>query len=435
MKRTLILLATLALLCPSLLSAADAPPRLKVLVLTGGHAYDTKTFPKLFDFADLEVTYVNLKADAVVFDDVSNFAHDVIVLYNMTQKITPKQQANFLALLDKGVGVIPFHHNFAAFAGWPEYQKIAGVKYVTTKGGSGYKHDVQMKVHVEDAKHPILAGVQDFTLHDETYIRQVFEADNHVLMTCDDPTSDKPVVWTRQYRKSRVCSIQLGHGPQAYTDASFRRLMHQAIYWTADKALPGAKVQGGPPVGFYGAAASAAALAAGEASFRDLLQAVAKYRFGQSRQPLKDAETAIHASAGKGERAEMRKALAELAGSASATVESRQWAMQQLGVVGTADEVGVLAAGLGQADLHFHARQALEACPAPQAAGALRGAMDRLKGRELAEVISSLAARGDGESLDKILSLIASDDAAVAQAATAAAGKLCQARPEALLRR
>ncbi len=433
MKRTLILLATLALSCPSLLSAADAPPRLKVLVLTGGHAYDTKTFPKLFDFADLEVTYVNLKADAVVFDDVSKFAHDVIVLYNMTQKITPKQQENFLALLDKGVGVIPFHHNFAAFQGWPEYQKIAGVKYVTTKGGSGYKHDVQMKVHVEDAKHPILAGVQDFTLHDETYIRQVFEADNHVLMTCDDPTSDKPVVWTRQYRKSRVCSIQLGHGPQAYTDASFRRLMHQAIYWTADKALPGAKAQGGPPVGFYGAAASAAALAAGEASFRDLLQAVAKYRFGQSRQPLKDAETAIHASAGKGERAEMRKALAELAGSASATIESRQWAMRQLGVVGTADEVGVLAAGLGQADLHFHARQALEACPAPQAAGALRAAMDRLKGRELAEVISSLAARGDGESLDKILSLIASDDAAVAQAATAAAGKLCQARPEALL--
>jgi len=432
MKRTLILLATLALLCPSL-SAADAPPRLKVLVLTGGHAYDTKTFPKLFDFADLEVTYVNLKADATVFDDVSNFAHDVIVLYNMTQKITPKQQANFLALLDKGVGVIPFHHNFAAFQGWPEYQKIAGVKYVTTKGGSGYKHDVQMKVHVEDAKHPILAGIQDFTLHDETYIRQVFEADNHVLMTCDDPTSDKPVVWTRQYRKSRVCSIQLGHGPQAYTDASFRRLMHQAIYWTADKALPGAKVQGGPPVGFYGAAASAAALAAGEAGFRDLLKAVAQYRFGQSRQPLKDAETAIQASAGKGERAEVRKALAELAGSASATVESRQWAMQQLGVVGTADEVGVLAAGLGQAEFHFYARQALEACPAPQAGAALRAAMDRLKGRELAEVISSLAARGDGESLDKILSLIASADAAVAQAATAAAGKLCQARPEALL--
>jgi len=436
MKRTMILLAVLALLCPSL-SAADAPAKLKVLVLTGGHGYDTKVFPKLFEFPDMEVTYVNLKADAIVFDDVSNFPYDAIVLYNMTQKITPKQQANFLALLDKGVGVIPFHHNFAAFAGWPEYQKIAGVKYVTTKGGSGFKHGVDMKLHVEDPKHPILAGIRDFTLHDETYIRQIFEPDNHVLMTCDDPTSDKPVVWTRQYRKSRICSIQLGHGPQAYTDASFRRLMHQAIYWTVNRPPPGettsnTKAHGKPSVGFFQGSLGAAALAA-EVSSRDLLKGVAQYRFGQSRDCLKVAETAIQQSAGKGERAEMRKALAELAGSASATVEARQWAMRQLGVVGTADEVGVLAAALGQADFHFYARQALEACPAPQAAAALRAVMDRLKGNQLADVIDSLAARGDGESLDRILSLVDSGEAAVARAATAAAGKLCQSCPEVLL--
>jgi type 1 glutamine amidotransferase len=218
--------------------------KIKVVVVTAGHGFKKEPFFAMFDsFSNIEYTSVHLQDDSEIFEDISNWDYDVIVLYNMTQEISPKRRENFVKLLHKGVGLVALHHSIGAFQQWPEYRKIIGGKYylkdMVEDGiehkASKYKDDVNVNIHVKDKKHPVTRGMTDFTILDETYKDQVFERDNHVLLTTDHPTSDKTLCWVRRHGKAKVCFIQMGHGPSAYGNATYRQLVAQAIRWCAGR--------------------------------------------------------------------------------------------------------------------------------------------------------------------------------------------------------
>ena len=94
------------------------------------HPFNEPEFFKLFQGYD-DITYKSLPqaTGGEVFDDITDWPYDVIVLYNFNQKITPKQQENFVKLLEKGVGLVILHHANAAYNNWPLFWKIAGVEY------------------------------------------------------------------------------------------------------------------------------------------------------------------------------------------------------------------------------------------------------------------------------------------------------------------
>jgi len=218
--------------------------KIKVVVVTAGHGFKKEPFFAMFDsFGDIEYTSVHLQDDSEIFEDVSNWDYDVIVLYNMTQKISPKRQKNFVKLLRQGVGLVAMHHSIAAFQQWGQYRKIIGGKYylkdMVENGiehkASGYKEGLDINIYVKDKKHPVTQTITDFTIHDETYKNQVFERDNHVLLTTDHPTGDKPLCWVRHYGRARVFYIQMGHGPGAYKNENYRRLVARAIRWCAGR--------------------------------------------------------------------------------------------------------------------------------------------------------------------------------------------------------
>jgi len=214
------------------------------VVITGGHGFKKEPFFTLFEGCkDIEYVNAHQENDSEIFEDISNWDYDVIVLYNMTQEISPKRRENFVKLLHKGVGLVALHHSIGAFQQWPEYRKIIGGKYylkdMVEDGiehkASKYKDDVNVNIHVKDKKHPVTRGMTDFTILDETYKDQVFERDNHVLLTTDHPTSDKTLCWVRRHGKAKVCFIQMGHGPSAYGNATYRQLVAQAIRWCAGR--------------------------------------------------------------------------------------------------------------------------------------------------------------------------------------------------------
>jgi len=217
--------------------------KIKVVVVTGGHAFERKPFFTLFEgYDDIEYVEAQQKDDSEIFEDVSEWDYDVMVLFNMTQKISPKRQENFTKLVNGGVGVVALHHSMGAFQDWGEYRKIIGGKYYTRateedgvkREGSTYEHDVDFEVRVEDSRHPITRGVSDFAVHDETYKKCGFEKDNRLLLSTEHPTSDEQLGWVRRYGKGKVCFIMVGHGPSVYSNESYRRLVAQAIRWCAN---------------------------------------------------------------------------------------------------------------------------------------------------------------------------------------------------------
>jgi type 1 glutamine amidotransferase len=223
-------------------SADKQPEKLKVVVVTGGHDFEHEPFFEMFDSFD-NVKYVEAeqKDDSEIFEDIAGSDYDVIVLYNMTQKISPKRQANFIKLLNRGVGLVAVHHSIANFQDWPEYRNIIGAKYylkVTTENGvtyprGQYKHDVDINVHIKDPEHPVTHGLSAFSINDETYTKYIFDKGSRVLLTTDHPMSNKELCWVRKYANARVCFIQLGHGPHAYANPNYRRLVRQAINFCA----------------------------------------------------------------------------------------------------------------------------------------------------------------------------------------------------------
>jgi len=185
------------------------------------------------------------KDHSELFEDIAGWNYDVIVLYNMTANISPARQDNFKRLLrDKGVGLVALHHAQGAFPDWDEYRKIIGAKYplkdqtidgVAFKMAT-YKHDVDLTVQVADRTHPLTRGLEDFDIHDESYKGVWFAKDNHVLLTTEEPTSDKTIGWVRpNYGKARVCFFQGGHDSKAYANPTFREIVVRAIRWSAGR--------------------------------------------------------------------------------------------------------------------------------------------------------------------------------------------------------
>ena len=227
------------------------PDKIDVAVVTGGHGFHPEEFFALFQGQDdLECIEVPLTDESEVFEDISEWNYDVVMLYNMTQNISPKRQDNFVRLLkEKGVGVIVVHHAQAAFQSWLEYHQIIGTAYIyfdVEIDGKLWPHctckgDQDIAVFISDDKHPITRGMKDFTIHDETYIGRRWLEGNHILLTTDHPDNDEPVAWTREYGRSRVFNIQFGHDQQAYVCPEYRELLIRGIRWTAEAASAKAK--------------------------------------------------------------------------------------------------------------------------------------------------------------------------------------------------
>jgi len=211
--------------------------------VTGGHCFERKPFFTLFEgYDDIEYVEVQLKDDSEIFEDISGWDYDVIVFFNMTQKISPERQENFKKLVKDGVGVLALHHCMGSYQEWPEYIKIIGGRYIlkaSEQGGvkyeaSTYKHGADFTVHIKDTKHPITRGLSDFQVHDETYKKCRFEKDNHLLLTTNHPDSDRELGWVRSYGKGKVCFIMIGHGPTVYAHPTYRQLVARAIRWSAN---------------------------------------------------------------------------------------------------------------------------------------------------------------------------------------------------------
>ncbi len=99
-------------------------------------------------------------------------------------------------------------------------------------------------------------------------------------------------------------------------------------------------------------------------------------------------------------------------------------ACRRLAVVGTAEAVPALAALLANDEVNTSARTALINIPGPEAAAALRDALDELTGRPLVGVIEALGVLGDAHAVEALVELLGSDDADVAPAAARALGQI-----------
>ncbi|HSH94079.1 MAG TPA: ThuA domain-containing protein [Roseimicrobium sp.] len=220
--------------------AAETPAKPKVLVVTGGHAFEKEPFYRIFsDNSAIAFTAAEHgKTNATVWDRDDLASFDVFVLYDMPMNITDTQKAGFMSLFEKGKGVVVLHHALVSFQSWPDYERIIGGRYPKPPNGQsqvtdkvGYEHDVDFQVVITDREHPITKGMKDFPMHDEIYWGFRVGLDVHPLLTTTHPKSGKPLMWTRSEGRSRLVFLQLGHDHMAYDKPEYRQLVARSIRW------------------------------------------------------------------------------------------------------------------------------------------------------------------------------------------------------------
>jgi type 1 glutamine amidotransferase len=211
----------------------DPGPR--VLVVTGGHDYET-SFYTLFE----NFRWKHAVSAREAFKADIRGKYDVLVLYNLAREASDAEKKNLQDFAESGKGVVVLHHALCSHNDWPWYAEMAGGKYGKT---STFKHDQDLVVKPVNRMHPLLTGVGltglamwEMHITDETYKGMWISPQATVLLRTDDQTSDGPVAWISPYSKSRVVTIQLGHDHTAHNHPAFRDLVKNAILW-ADKKL------------------------------------------------------------------------------------------------------------------------------------------------------------------------------------------------------
>ena len=244
LRTTLPFLAlAVVILCTSCASNShtSAPPaKLRALVVTGGHDFDKQQFYDMFaSFGDVTCTHVaHPDADALLTPEGAK-DFDVIVLYDMWQKIEEAARVDYVRLATSGKGFVVLHHAIANYNEWEGYAELLGARYYlrpktvngVAKARSQYKHDVQVPVQIADPRHPVTRGVPDFVIRDETYKAFDVAPGLKPLLMTHEPLSGPVIGWAKQNGKSRWVYIQLGHDHFAFENPNYRQLVHQAIRW------------------------------------------------------------------------------------------------------------------------------------------------------------------------------------------------------------
>jgi alpha-L-fucosidase 2 len=220
-------------------------PKPHLLIVTGGHGFEKVPFYNMMDSLG-NFSYDKIeqpKANELIASPKIG-KYDAIVFYDMNDSITAPQKQAYLQALQKGKAMIFLHHALVSYQNWDTFQQIIGGKYyakATLVNGdtlkSSYQHDVVIPVKIENREHPVTRGLTDFEIFDEVYGNFGTQPTIRPLLSTTHSGSSKYIAWTNPFGQSEVLFIQLGHGPEAFGNPNYRKLLRQGIEWSILNAI------------------------------------------------------------------------------------------------------------------------------------------------------------------------------------------------------
>jgi hypothetical protein len=259
-----------------------------VLVITGGHPFSEPDFFAMFEaMAGIEVsTAAHPKATAalapaaladiqtVLFYDMAGIPGTGVPDGSDAQGRPDESfRRNIEALLDRGTGIVLLNHATVAWPNWPLWRQITASSFMLMAGelngeplpGSGYRgghgpHPNPSFRLLPEGQHPLLEGLEDgFEITDEIYLKTTgfescvlpvlradypFEAANFTpppmapaaeQAAWQHPPGSDLVVWANALRASPIVVSELGDSPSAFGNPGFRKLLENALRWTASE--------------------------------------------------------------------------------------------------------------------------------------------------------------------------------------------------------
>lgn len=213
-----------ALFCA--IAAWTAP--IKVLFLVGGGHHDFDYNPKILTWL-LEPTgefTFTITQDREMLTHLAGY--DAVLFYTQGGSLTAAQEEGLTAFVRAGHGFVGTHCASDSFTDNDAYWKMIGGRFKS----HGHEMFRVLLAPKPDAK--LMKDVGDFVITDETYVNEIHK-DARIQVLAKRAGDSEPVAWTQSYGKGRVFYTNLGHDKLAWGNASFQRMVTNALYWAANR--------------------------------------------------------------------------------------------------------------------------------------------------------------------------------------------------------
>lgn len=140
-----------------------------------------------------------------------------------------RARAGLLAHLAAGRPVLALHVTSTSLGFIPEWEGILGGVWV--RGTSMHPDYGRASIRVETDAHPIVEGIDDFTVDDERYSWLRVAPDVRALAWHEHDGERHPLLWARSVGAARVVYDALGHDEQSYRSDPARELVLRSARW------------------------------------------------------------------------------------------------------------------------------------------------------------------------------------------------------------
>lgn len=180
----------------------------------------------------VEVTRVDTLEPLVDANYLKGF--DLIIPMWTMGEIAKEQLQGLMTAVESGSGLAGWHGGMAdAFRSSNDYQFMVGGQFVGHPGNV-----IDYRVNIAKPDDPIVAGLNDFSMHSEQYYMHVDPA-NEVLATTRFSGEHMPwvegvvmpVVWKRRWGEARVFFSALGHVDQDFEVPEAWTILTRGLLW------------------------------------------------------------------------------------------------------------------------------------------------------------------------------------------------------------
>jgi len=151
--------------------------------------------------------------------------------------INAKQKEELLAFVRNGKGFVAAHTGLTAFESWPEFGEMLGAQY------EGHLFTGPARVISESPGSPIVKHLgAEFEYNDEFYKAKTFSRDKIDVLLRFDPLSvpnttlakdgDFPLAWVKKYGQGRVFYGSFSHGTELWDRRDIQLMYLEAIKWS-----------------------------------------------------------------------------------------------------------------------------------------------------------------------------------------------------------
>lgn len=235
MKRVVLSLMVLGLLTS--VSAGQPPGAMKIHLIGVGEYEASKSlaeFKKHLEQHYRVVCTASLGGNGKKLDNLDSLkSADVLVLFARRMNLPEEQMAVLRDHWEKGKPIVALRTASHAFqqADIDAFGKVLGGDY---KGPGSYTAPFKAIASDTQKDHPILRGVGAINsrgcynfgkLADKTVVLQIVKSNKKIKA---------PASWVHEYQGGRMFYSTMG-APEDFQNADFRRLLTNAIYWTAKR--------------------------------------------------------------------------------------------------------------------------------------------------------------------------------------------------------